>query len=290
MVQNSNEAQKVVEELLQSGFDRRQIGTVSSDVLRETAAAVGGASTGMAIGGVAGLLLAAAAIAIPGIGPVVAAGPALTLLGGTVAGAVTGGLIGGLKSKGVPEEDAHFFAEGLRRGGTLITVHAENDELAERAVETLKRHGAIDMSERAAQWRKSGWTGRFLERDTSAAAGNKAAPAAPSAPASSPASPAAPRRESATPAVAQSFAPQASGPVRTASDVPLEAQRTRSDEEPILAAVQVYSFVIEMPGEGALDTGQTHRSGRPANQPKYGGPERRRRNVPFSGADRRHAA
>jgi uncharacterized protein (TIGR02271 family) len=61
----------------------------------------------------------------------------------------------------VPEDEAHYYAEGVRRGGTLVTVTAENDAEADDAVEVLKRHGAVDIDERATSWKKQGWGGRF---------------------------------------------------------------------------------------------------------------------------------
>jgi hypothetical protein len=289
MIENSSEAQKVVEELLSSGFDRNQVGVISSEVLTETAAAVTGATTGMAIGGAAGLLLAAAAIAIPGIGAAVAAGPALALLAGTTVGVVAGGLIGGLKSKGVPEDDAHFYAEGVRRGGTLITVHADNDELADRAVEIMRAHGAVDVQERAAQWRKEGWSGRFEAREDAAARPPSDKPAAKASGSAS-----APTQPASATASAGTLAPQGSSATQPAADAPLQAERIAVDDEPVLAAVQVYSFAIEMPDEETLENAtrasQMRRTARPANQPRYGGPERRVHSVPFKGADRRLAA
>jgi hypothetical protein len=290
MIENASEAQKVVEELLRSGFDRVQIGIISSEVLNEAASAVTGATAGMAIGGVAGMLLAAAAVAIPGIGPVIAAGPALALLAGTMVGAVAGGLIGGLKSRGVPEDEAHFYAEGLRRGGTLVTVNADNDELADRAVEIMRRHGAVDMQERAAEWKKEGWSGRYEEREDAAAPAQRDKPAA-----MAPGSATEPRREPASAAASvETRAPQGSSAMRAAADAPLQAGRTVPNEEPALAAVQVYSFVIEVPAEETLEdatrAGETYHAATPANQPRYGGAERRMHKVAFSGADRRHAA
>jgi hypothetical protein len=118
----------------------------------------------MLVGGLAGMLLGAAALMIPGIGPVLVAGPALTLFGGTTLGMLAGGLIGGLTAKGIPEDDAHFYAEGVRRGATLITVAAKTDEDSKRAVEILKSHGAADLGERMEQWKREGWSGRYEEK------------------------------------------------------------------------------------------------------------------------------
>jgi hypothetical protein len=121
-----------------------------------------GASTGAAAGAVGGGLLGLlAGLAIPGVGPLIAAGPLVAALMGTAvgagAGAATGGLIAALTGAGVPEEEATYYEEGVRRGGTLVTVTAD-DALADRAASTLSRFGAINMAERAAAWRQSGWT------------------------------------------------------------------------------------------------------------------------------------
>jgi hypothetical protein len=74
---------------------------------------------------------------------------------------VAGGLLGALTNMGVPEEQAHYYAEAVRRGGILVTVAAESEAQADRAVALMKRHGAADIDERATQWKKQGWKGRF---------------------------------------------------------------------------------------------------------------------------------
>ncbi len=97
---------------------------------------------------------------IPGIGPVVAAGPlaAAVMAGiGAAAGAATGGIVAGLVDFGVPEEHAQTYAEGVRRGGTLVTVHVNQDEWADRAQAILNRYTPIDIDQRSAQWRDGGW-------------------------------------------------------------------------------------------------------------------------------------
>jgi len=119
-----------------------------------------GAAMGAAVGGGAGLLACLGLLAIPGLGPVVAAGWLATTLLGAGAGAATGGVIGALTSAGVPEEHAHAYVEGIRRGGTLVTVRAET-RLVDKAVDILDDDGTVDMEERATSWRKEGWTGRF---------------------------------------------------------------------------------------------------------------------------------
>ena len=82
----------------------------------------GGAGAGAAIGGGLGLIAGLMALAIPGFGPVIAAGPIAAALTGAGIGAAAGGLIGGLTKAGVSEQDAEYYAEGVRRGGVLVTV------------------------------------------------------------------------------------------------------------------------------------------------------------------------
>jgi hypothetical protein len=164
ILENPSAAQQAADELLKSGFARRDIGVISTDLMREAATAATGASKGMAFGALAGMLLSAATMMIPGLGPILVAGPGLTLLGGTTLGALAGGIVGALKARGVPEEQANFYAEGVRRGGTLITVNAKTDELAQRAVQILKQHGAVDIDQRVADWKRFGWSGRLGRR------------------------------------------------------------------------------------------------------------------------------
>ena len=128
-----------------------------ADTANDTA---GGAAEGAAVGGIGGLVVGLAALAIPGIGPVLAAGPiASALLAGGIGagvGAVTGGLVGALTDLGVSEERAGHYAEGVRRGGTLLTAHVP-DNMTSRVMDVLKRHNAVDAEERASHWRESGW-------------------------------------------------------------------------------------------------------------------------------------
>lgn len=174
-------AQMVVQDLIDQGFRREDISVVANDEARgtstsgatdEAAAAEGagaGAVGGTVIGGALGLLVGAGLLAIPGIGPVLAAGPLAAAIGTTAAtvgagalgagiGAATGGLIGGLVGAGVPKEEAEYYAEGVRRGGTLVTVSADDSE-ASRAQSIMLNHGAVDINQRGASWRESGWTG-----------------------------------------------------------------------------------------------------------------------------------
>jgi len=176
---STEEAQEVINDLIESGFDRKDVGmmarrgeTEGTGTYRGTATgdrtdadtggAAEGAGKGAAIGAGAGLLLGLAALAIPGVGPIIAAGPLATALTGMGIGAAAGGLIGALSNLGVSEEDAHYYAEGVRRGRVLVTVRAD-DEDAERAAEIMREHGAADIEKQAEQWRQGGWN-RFDER------------------------------------------------------------------------------------------------------------------------------
>jgi hypothetical protein len=120
-----------------------------------------GAGIGAAVGGVSGLLTGLGLLAIPGVGPVVAAGWLVATAAGAATGAVVGGaaggLVGSLTGAGVPERDAQFYAEGVRHGGTLVTVRV-NDARASTAREILQRYKSVDPVVRGAAYGESGWT------------------------------------------------------------------------------------------------------------------------------------
>lgn len=128
--------------------------TSSGDV---AAGAGSGAVAGGVIGGAAGLMAGLAGLAIPGVGPLVAAGPIVAALAGAGVGAVAGGLIGALRNVGVNDEDAEYYAEAVRRGGALVAVKAE-DHRAQDAADIMREHGAIDIESRVSQWRAAGWS------------------------------------------------------------------------------------------------------------------------------------
>jgi hypothetical protein len=125
----------------------------------DTGSATGtGAGIGAVLGGAAGLLAGIGALAIPGMGPVVAAGALVATLAGAGVGIVVGGLVGALVSAGVPRDHADIYAEAVRRGGTLVIVRADN-AVRDRVSEILNRHSPVDVEERAATWRLGGWKG-----------------------------------------------------------------------------------------------------------------------------------
>ncbi len=119
--------------LVGSNHDNSPVGTSTTDATADHAetGAGTGASLGTILGGGAGLLAGIGALAIPGVGPVVAAGWLVATLTGAGVGAGAGGLLGSLTGAGVPEHDAHVYAEGVRRGGTLVTVRADETRAAE---------------------------------------------------------------------------------------------------------------------------------------------------------------
>lgn len=158
-----DEAKDAVNRLEAAGFPSSDISIVSHHRDGESNAGAGagvGAGVGAAIGGAGGLLTGLGIMAIPGVGPVVAAGwLAATLagaVGGAVVGGVAGGLIGALTESGVSEEDAHVYAESVRRGGSLVTARVPE----ERAVEAdaiLAGTARVDLVTRREVYTREGW-------------------------------------------------------------------------------------------------------------------------------------
>lgn len=165
-------AQQVLTELQKNGFRREDISLLANDAKGEygqhmttetTTVHSGkgmeqGATAGAMIGGIAGLLVGLGALAIPGVGPIIAAGPIMAALVGAGIGAATGGLIGALTDVGVPEQEAHYYAEGVRQGGTLVAVNSPDDK-GQLATNVMNRFNPINVEERATQWRQNGWQG-----------------------------------------------------------------------------------------------------------------------------------
>jgi hypothetical protein len=120
-----------------------------------------GASIGTVLGGGAGLLAGIGALAIPGVGPVVAAGWLVATLSGAGVGAAAGGILGALTGAGVKEDDAHVYAEGLRRGGNLVTVRVDDADAA-RVEQILNSRTYADPATRRTEYTSAGWS-RFDE-------------------------------------------------------------------------------------------------------------------------------
>jgi hypothetical protein len=148
---NQADAERAIQRLKNEGFSENQIGVAIKDRERQqdliegtgTQAAEGaatGAIGGGVLGGVIGLLAGVGALAIPGVGPIIAGGTLATTLAGAGIGAAAGGLLGALVGMGVPEEDAQHFDQAFRAGGTLVTVNA--GARADEARTCLSENGA----------------------------------------------------------------------------------------------------------------------------------------------------
>ena len=157
------QAQNAVKELEAAGIPSSEISllankTVSErhDDVEDASPAGTGAAIGAVAGGAAGLLTGLGLMAIPGIGPVVAAGWFATTALGALAGGATGGIVGALVDAGVSEDHAQVYSEAVRRGGTLLSVKT-SDGQASRVHAILDRHQPIDPALRSDEYRKSGW-------------------------------------------------------------------------------------------------------------------------------------
>jgi hypothetical protein len=155
--QSSASAERAVEVLVGAGFTNDDISVLmpDRDSTREFAhenstkapeGATAGAATGGAVGGTLGLLAGIGALAIPGIGPLIAAGPIVGALAGLGAGSAVGGLVGGLVGMGIPEYEAKRYEGRVKDGGVLLSVLAASAPLVNRAKAILKNTGAEDIS------------------------------------------------------------------------------------------------------------------------------------------------
>ena len=151
------QAERIVQQLQSQGFATSEISVLMPDTtgtrdvghVKATKAPEGattGATTGGATGGVIGLLAGIGALAIPGVGPLIAAGPIMAALSGAAVGAATGGVVGGLVGLGIPEIEAKRYDEKLKTGNYLIAVHADESEDVDRAQKIFKNAGAEDIS------------------------------------------------------------------------------------------------------------------------------------------------
>ena len=150
-------AEKCIDTLLGSGFRNDDISVLAPDVdaTRELATekntkapegATAGATTGGVVGGTLGLLAGIGALAIPGLGPFIAAGPIMGALAGLGVGAAAGGLIGALVGMGIPEYEAKRYEGRVKDGGILVSVHCDNGDWTTKAKDILKKTGAEDIS------------------------------------------------------------------------------------------------------------------------------------------------
>jgi len=120
--------------------------------------ATAGAGTGLVVGGTLGWLAGIGALAIPGLGPFIAAGPIMAALAGAAVGGTTGGVVGALIGMGFPEYEAKRYEGRVKDGGILLSVHCDNSEWTKKAKEILENTGAEDVAstgESAADFQKS---------------------------------------------------------------------------------------------------------------------------------------
>jgi hypothetical protein len=156
IVSNPVQAESVVDELRLAGFSNNDVSVLFPDMegtqefahAKSTKApegAVIGASAGGILGGVAGWLLGLGTLAIPGAGPIIAAGPIFAALSGIAVGGAAGGLSGALTGLGFPEYEAKLYAGKLEDGNILIAAHTENSQEARQARQIFERADAHDI-------------------------------------------------------------------------------------------------------------------------------------------------
>jgi hypothetical protein len=167
-----NDAQRAVQRLESAGVPHSEISIVANnsdswfnsdkkvdrdrDGVDDRAEGAGkGAGIGAGLGDTAGLLAGLGLLAIPGLGPVVAAGWLAATAVGAAAGAATGGIVGALTEAGVSTEDAHSYAEGVRRGGTLVSARVADTDRSR--LDAILNESAVNLRDRSAAWQKTGW-------------------------------------------------------------------------------------------------------------------------------------
>jgi hypothetical protein len=154
---NIAEAERAVDSIVASGFSNNDISVLLPDVQsskefaheKNTKAPEGtttGAAAGGVLGGTLGLLAGIGALAIPGLGPFIAAGPIMAGLAGIGVGGTVGGLIGALVGMGLPEYEAKRYEGRVKNGGVLLSVHCDTSDEISRAKEVLKSTNAEDIS------------------------------------------------------------------------------------------------------------------------------------------------
>ena len=157
LVDTESQAERIVDNLKVAGFRNNDISVLfpdkggTRDFAHEKATkapegAAAGAGTGTVVGGVLGWLVGIGSLAIPGVGPFIAAGPIMAALAGAGVGAAVGGLSGALIGLGIPEYEAKQYEGKIRQGNILISVHSEDRDEVKRAKEIFERAGAHDIS------------------------------------------------------------------------------------------------------------------------------------------------
>lgn len=154
---SESQANRIVDNLTAAGFSSNDISVLFPDKgtthefsyeknTKAPEGAVAGAATGGVLGGTLGLLAGIGALAIPGVGPLIAAGPLLAALSGAAAGATVGGIAGGLIGLGIPELEAKRYENRISEGNILISVHTTTGEEVTRAKDILEKADAEDIS------------------------------------------------------------------------------------------------------------------------------------------------
>jgi hypothetical protein len=154
---NVERAERAVDELVSASFASDDVSVLLADNQgskdfaheKQTKAPEGtttGAAAGGTIGGTLGLLAGIGALAIPGVGPFIAAGPIMGALAGIGVGGAVGGLVGALVGMGIPEYEAKRYEGRVKEGGVLLSVHCDTSEDIKRAKDILKRTGASDIA------------------------------------------------------------------------------------------------------------------------------------------------
>jgi hypothetical protein len=155
--QNAKQAERTVDDLLAAGFSNDDISVLLPDnqgtkdfahdkSTKAPEGATAGVTTGGVIGGTLGLLAGIGALAIPGVGPFIAAGPIMAALAGLGVGGAVGGVIGALVGMGIPEYEAKRYEGHIKAGGVLLSVHCATSERIASAKDLLKHTGAQDIA------------------------------------------------------------------------------------------------------------------------------------------------
>lgn len=157
IVETQIQAERIVDELQQRGVPSSDVSVLFPDKrgtkdfahehnTKAPEGAVAGVGAGGVIGGTLGLLAGIGALAIPGVGPLIAAGPLMATLSGAAAGAAVGGIAGGLIGLGVPEYEAKTYEGKIRSGNILIAVHTDDGDTEKRTKQIFEANGAHDIA------------------------------------------------------------------------------------------------------------------------------------------------